>query len=385
MARLKKKSYSDGSLKGWQMVLDDKTLYDGSKTIFYSVHEYKESDVEKRLLLVRDIESTMKKRGKLTEDIEEELRRFPDLHHALIEKGVVQSAPVITLGELFKRYLDDGAVKESTFEIRRGRLRRALDLIGDRIALDVDERVALDFDAQLNKLVELWKRDEREGYAPATRAGYVKTVKTAFNWAVQKGLLPDNPFKGIKAGSQVNRSRLEYITPKESEKILEACLYSNCPNEWRALFALARFQGFRTPSEQRELHWRDVDFEKGMLTFYAPKTDSWRTMPILPDTTPILKELFDERNPKKDDFVFQCVSVRNPRTTYEKIIKRAGVERYPRLFQNLRASAASDIANKYGSPAESAWVGHTEKIATAHYIKVTPDIVARAKEESLFA
>lgn len=379
MAKVRIKRYPDKKFKGWQVELIN------GKSILFSASKYKKNDVDKRVAIIRDAEADLTQLGQISERTESDLRRFPDLRSALIEKGVVQSAPIITLGELFKRYLDDCKVAESTLGNRRNALRRALDLIGDRIALDVDEQVANSFDALLNNLVEARKRNDREGISEATRAGYIKQIKTAFNWAVKKKLLPANPFNGIKAGSQINHSRQEYITPKESALILDACQWSPNSAEWRALFALARFQGLRIPSESRALRWQDVDFDRKTISVYSQKTARYkdkdrRIMPLFPDTARILKELRDEQRLGKGDFVFQRLRGDNLRTTFEKIIYRAGVERYPKLFQNLRASAATDVERRFGGVAESRWLGHVEKVAQDHYFQITDETLERAKE-----
>ena len=47
----------------------------------------------------------------------------------------------------------------------------------------------------------------------------------------------------------------------------------------------------------------------------------------------------------------------NMRTHFQQIIFRAGLPEWERLFQNLRASRATDICNEYPAHVESAWIG----------------------------
>ena len=68
----------------------------------------------------------------------------------------------------------------------------------------------------------------------------------------------------------------------------------------------------------------------------------------------------------------------NPGTTFKKIVFRAGVEDYPKPFQNLRASAATDVRREYGTRAESDWIGHDAAIADEHYDMVTADELRKA-------
>jgi hypothetical protein len=59
----------------------------------------------------------------------------------------------------------------------------------------------------------------------------------------------------------------------------------------------------------------------------------------------------------------------NLRTTFTKIITRAGHEPWPRLFQNLRASCATDWVEKYPNHVVAKWLGHSPMIAATHYLQ----------------
>jgi len=53
----------------------------------------------------------------------------------------------------------------------------------------------------------------------------------------------------------------------------------------------------------------------------------------------------------------------NLRTTLTKIVERAGFEPWPRLFQNLRASCATDWVQRYPNHDVARWLGHSPLIA----------------------
>lgn len=57
----------------------------------------------------------------------------------------------------------------------------------------------------------------------------------------------------------------------------------------------------------------------------------------------------------------------NLRTTLEKIIARAGVKQWPKLWQNLRASGTTDFARTLPSHVAAEICGHTERVAQEHY------------------
>ncbi len=58
----------------------------------------------------------------------------------------------------------------------------------------------------------------------------------------------------------------------------------------------------------------------------------------------------------------------NLRTQLERIIAKAGHEVWPRLFQNLRASCATDWVERYPSHVVAKWLGHSPKVAAQHYL-----------------
>lgn len=63
----------------------------------------------------------------------------------------------------------------------------------------------------------------------------------------------------------------------------------------------------------------------------------------------------------------------NLRTTFEKIIKRAGLVPWPRLFQNLRASRETELMAKYPAKDVSSWIGNSVPIAMKHYAMATDE------------
>jgi hypothetical protein len=59
----------------------------------------------------------------------------------------------------------------------------------------------------------------------------------------------------------------------------------------------------------------------------------------------------------------------NLRTTFTKIVTRAGHKPWPRLFQNLRASCATDWVERCPNHVVAKWLGHSPLIAAAHYLQ----------------
>ncbi len=55
----------------------------------------------------------------------------------------------------------------------------------------------------------------------------------------------------------------------------------------------------------------------------------------------------------------------------QRIIAKAGLETWPKLFANLRASRATELAGEHPGHVAAAWLGHSAAIANKHYWQVT--------------
>lgn len=64
--------------------------------------------------------------------------------------------------------------------------------------------------------------------------------------------------------------------------------------------------------------------------------------------------------------------------TMRKIVRRPGLTPWPKLFQNLRATRATELADQFPSHVATAWLGHSERIADKHYRQVTDDHFEKA-------
>ena len=119
----------------------------------------------------------------------------------------------------------------------------------------------------------------------------------------------------------------------------------------------------------------DVNWERSALTVRSPKTaghdgHAVRIVPIAPELRPILLALFDRADPGSEWIVPRLRDPRkNLRTTFEKIIARASITPWPRLFQNLRASCATEWVERIPAHTVASWLGHSPLIAAQHYLQ----------------
>ena len=68
----------------------------------------------------------------------------------------------------------------------------------------------------------------------------------------------------------------------------------------------------------------------------------------------------------------------NLRTQLLWIIKRAGLAPWPKLFQNLRSTRETDLAEEHPIQVVCAWIGNSPRIAAKHYLQVTDDHFSKA-------
>ena len=87
-------------------------------------------------------------------------------------------------------------------------------------------------------------------------------------------------------------------------------------------------------------------------------------MPIFPELRPYLEKLFEQAKPGAE---YVITRYRDPnvnlRTQMLKIISRAGLKPWPKLFQNLRATRETELAETFPIHVVCAWIGNTPKVA----------------------
>jgi hypothetical protein len=69
----------------------------------------------------------------------------------------------------------------------------------------------------------------------------------------------------------------------------------------------------------------------------------------------------------------------NLRTQMGRILERARIKQWPKLFQTLRATRETELVQQ-GHPIHvvCAWLGNTPKVASKHYLQVTDEDFQRA-------
>lgn len=225
-----------------------------------------------------------------------------------------------------------------------------------------------------------FRRYIRGQYSEAFTAKMVMVAKSFFRDAARRKLIDASPFTDVQNGSQRNASRQRFIEAATIQKAIEAT-----PDiEWRLMIALARFGGLRVPSEPLALRWADVNWSESTMAVRSAKTERHagggvRIVPIFPELRPLLMEAFEQAAPGEQFVITRWrTAAVNLRKGFESILTKAGIAPWPRLWQNLRASRATELADLHPGHVCAAWLGHTEAIANKHYRQVTTAHIAAA-------
>ena len=161
-----------------------------------------------------------------------------------------------------------------------------------------------------------------------------------------------------------------------------------------SIVALSRYAGLRCPSESLALRWTDIYWDRGRFRVTAPKTERYgkgeRVPPLFPELRYELDALFKLVAPgmkcPADSYVIQQYrqADSNLRTTFDKILERAGVTRFAKPFNNLRSSArtAMERSGRYPNHVLNDWFGHSGAIAETYYLQTTEDDYAEALRET---
>ncbi len=287
------------------------------------------------------------------------------LHGRLAASGLVVSRErnATTLGKFLADYFSSLVVKDGT-EVAYGQTRDMLNrILGEGRALrSIGPE---DADKWRQALVS-------EGYANATISRRVGVARMMFGKAVKWKLIDENPFTDVKAGSQTNKARQFFVTREAADKLIAACPDA----QWRLMVALSRYGGIRTPSETLLLRWGDIDWENNRIHVSSPKTEHCegggsRIIPIFPELKKPLTECFEAALPGEEYCITRYRSAAcNLRTQLTRIIKRAGLKPWPKLWHNMRASRQTELAETYPIQVVCSWIGNSIDVAQGHYLQV---------------
>lgn len=221
-------------------------------------------------------------------------------------------------------------------------------------------------------------RGGNRGLADNTVRRHCGRVRQFFRAAIRQKkstLVEENPFADLPTVVYANKARQYFVTREEAAKAIAA---TRDP-AWKTIIALSRFAGLRVPSEIITLTWPDVDLAASTMTIRSTKTGHHRdggirVCPIFPELRPYLEAM--RKQAKKDATAVVPKAIEqtsNLRTHFLRILKRAGLKPWPKLFQNMRSSRETELLNQFPAKAVCSWIGNSEAVAMEFYAQVTDE------------
>jgi integrase len=287
----------------------------------------------------------------------------------------------VTVGEFLERYIAGRTdAKERTMlnlGMFRARLIKTVPTRKSRMKRFTGEDARFDPGRDLTTITpaeaDAWVTWLKANYAAATVGRTVKGARQFFKAACRAKIIADNPFEGIKAGSNPDKERQRFISQADTQRVID-----ECPDaEWRLLVALSRYGGLRCPSEHLGLTWPDIDWARDRFWVRSPKTEhhegkGGRWVPLFPELRPYLQEAYDLAADGAVHVITRYRDERsNLRTAMVRIIRRAGLTPWPKPFHNLRASRETELAAVHPLHVVCTWIGNDARVAQKHYLQVT--------------
>lgn len=301
--------------------------------------------------------------------------------------GLMQPRETRKLGDFLESLLEGRkayGLKPSTIL----NYRQVVNDLNDRIG---KERHLRDITPEVAEAFKIYYQSDRK-LAATTVHRRIKLIRSIFEHGRRLKIIRENPFAEIKVRYVECSDRQAYISPDMARKIIAVAKL-----EWRTAIALSRFGGLRCPSEVLSLRWEDVDLVSGKMIVREPKVEALasrgrRTVPVFADLRPYLEDA-RKQYPANEEYVvggktgtvFRRASNSengwknaNLRTTMFKLIERAGLEEWPRLFHSMRSSLETDLMQHHPIHVVAAWLGNTPKVALAHYLQTIESDFAKA-------
>jgi integrase len=306
------------------------------------------------------------------------------LYDKLAAVGLVEPRTSSALGPFLRNYVVGRPdVKDSTIRKMQSAVNLLIEFFGENRGLRTIGKT--DADGFRAFLV-------RSGQADNTVRRYCGLAKQFFRAALRAKLVEENAFGDQVAAVRGNPAKFHYVTTADAEKILAAC-----PDvQWRMIFALCRWGGLRCPSEVLALKWEDIAWQERRFTVTSSKTEHHgkgvRIVPLFPELAAVLTEGFEQAveaiDARGGAAGRQTVSgpvitryrdsTQNLRTTFQKILARAGLKPWPKLLQNLRSTRETELAESFPLHAVTAWLGNSQLVAAKHYLQLRDEHFQRA-------
>ncbi len=132
------------------------------------------------------------------------------------------------------------------------------------------------------------------------------------------------------------------------------------------------------PSEPELLRWRDIDWDRSVISVRSPKTEHHeghdkREIPIFPEIMPFLQQVRQSAD-EGENLVLPFMQGKSGtaiRKPLIRAIESLGKSPWGSLFNALRATRDTELRESFPSHVVDYWIGHDEAVAKKHYVQVT--------------
>jgi len=217
-----------------------------------------------------------------------------------------------------------------------------------------------------------------EHNTPKTARRIIMMLGSCCTWAVERSLIPDNPFTKMASSIKVTKAKaVDPFTPEEINLIIDA--FAQYRPHYLPYVKFLFLTGCRS-SEANGLYWSSVDLpnrtvkfetaytggvEKGTKTGYA------RSMPISPKLAEVLESIKPTPADPKE-LVFKAPrggrinGVNFLNSIWNPMLEKAGV-RYRCQYQTRHTFASNALQSGCSVAQVSQWLGHSQVILLSHY------------------
>ena len=190
----------------------------------------------------------------------------------------------------------------------------------------------------------------------------LRACGSIFQFGQESGLLSRNPFVRVRSKGESDEGRIFYVDRMLFCRLLSACR----DDRERLVLALARFAGFRVPSELCNL--RFCDFTDKVIRIHPLTKTGFREVPLLAE----IREIFARLSGDPEDLVLpgRYSSKDGPTRILKRGLSRLDIPCWPKLFINLRSSCITDFETiGYTEKSLDSMFGNSARVRRRYYIQ----------------
>ena len=233
-------------------------------------------------------------------------------------------------------------------------------------------------DPGLGFLFEKWRAKRvKEGLTHSSANRYFAGLRIVFSQAAQWGFIEDNPLRRVRNLKVSKTPRVRYLSPDEASRLQDAL--GRCPDYLRVAVVVSLNTGLRN-GELFAMEWRDVDFDRGILTVRGEVTKTGRSRHVpMNATVQDALQAWKEQGPGEGLVFPGRFGQRRPNATQRwlQLLEDAGITGF--RWHDMRHDFASKLVMA-GVDLNTVreLLGHSDIGMTLRYAHLSPKVKAEA-------